>query len=195
MKGLSSCFNQFFQSFAFSWSVVNCIHCTTLYTSFFQGTDKQYSMCFSKQNNQSINGSVIFTWIDALNAGALKLTMTELIETYMPSMIRSANPYFPVELLKQKPEKLLVRRIILETEPMQWIQFSMSHISHDVSRMQFYINKENSNLRKTSVGSHARWCQICMLLVCRLLPSSLATSGIQRQLFCSSIMGIFAHQF
>ena len=30
--------------------------------------------------------------------GALKLTMTELMETNMPSMIRSAKPYLPPEL-------------------------------------------------------------------------------------------------
>ena len=36
-----------------------------------------------------------FTCIEALNADALKLTTTELIETYIPSIMRSAKPYFP----------------------------------------------------------------------------------------------------
>ena len=45
----------------------------------------------------------ICTCIEALNAGALKLTTTELIETYIPSIMRSAKPYFP-PVLKKVPK-------------------------------------------------------------------------------------------
>ena len=54
---------------------------------------------FTSDNNLAYYS--ICTCIEALNAGALKLTTTELIETYIPSIMRSAKPYFPPVLKKK----------------------------------------------------------------------------------------------
>ena len=67
---------------------------------------KQYSITLETLSS-------VFTCIEALNAGALKLTMTELIETYIPSIMRSAKPYFP-PVLKNVRNKISLFRLLLQ---------------------------------------------------------------------------------
>ena len=95
------------QTFPASWPSAQCnTHLSAqlpshLYTMGENNTCTIFKGCGVKYLLTSL------TCIEAWNALALKFTTTELMDTYMPSTIRSAKPYFPPEL-KSKTAKFKV---------------------------------------------------------------------------------------